>query len=263
MSLQQALLLLLEKSSVIIKFNLNGLLRGDYSGRMKGYSTGIQNGFLSVNDVAASQIYVMLTDYKGNITVKIDGIAASAASVIAMAGTQALMAPTALMKVHNPLTIAIGDSEEMQRAIDMLAAVKESIINAYQIKSEQGRAKLSNLMDAETCPAHAVIEMCFADGILEDSKRGADGMVSAEDSAVYDKMESDMVALGKEIEKLERQAAHDLEMSKPTSQPVTNAPAKPDVQKNARESNEYKEDFEAERLERSVPVAAERSSRGT
>ncbi|OJU11629.1 MAG: peptidase, partial [Clostridiales bacterium 43-6] len=95
--------------------------------------------------IAASQIYAMLMDYKGKITVKIDGIAASAASVIAMAGTEVLMAPTALMMVHNPLTVAIGDSEEMQKAIAMLDEVKESIINAYEIKTGQSRAKLSHL----------------------------------------------------------------------------------------------------------------------
>lgn len=122
--------------------------------------------------IAASQIYSMLMDYKGDVTVKIDGIAASAASVIAMAGTQILMAPTALMMVHNPLTVAIGDSEEMQKAIDMLAEVKESIINAYQIKTGQSRAKLSHLMDAETwLSAHKAIELGFADGVLEDEKR--------------------------------------------------------------------------------------------
>ena len=60
--------------------------------------------------VAAAQIYNMLMDYPGNVTVKIDGIAASAASVIAMAGTQVLMSPTGLMMIHNPLTVAIGDS---------------------------------------------------------------------------------------------------------------------------------------------------------
>jgi ATP-dependent Clp protease protease subunit len=122
--------------------------------------------------VAASQIYAMLMDYKGNVTVKIDGIAASAASVIAMAGTSVLMAPTALMMVHNPLTIAIGDSEEMQKAIDMLAEVKESIINAYQIKTSQSRAKISHWMDAETwMNANKAIELGFADAILADEKR--------------------------------------------------------------------------------------------
>ena len=80
--------------------------------------------------IAASQIYSMLMDYKGNVTVKIDGVAASAASVIAMAGTQVLMAPTALMMIHNPMTVAFGDHTDMQKAIEMLDEVKESIINA-------------------------------------------------------------------------------------------------------------------------------------
>ena len=121
--------------------------------------------------VAASRIYAMLIDYKGKVTVKIDGIAASAASVIAMAGTEVLMAPTALMMVHNPLTVAIGDSEEMQKALAMLSEVKESIINAYEIKTGQSRAKLSHLMDAETwLSAGKAVELGFADGILEDEK---------------------------------------------------------------------------------------------
>ena len=117
--------------------------------------------------VAASQIYSMLMDYKGAVTVKIDGIAASAASVIAMAGTTVLMAPTALMMVHNPLTVAIGDTEEMQKAIAMLDEVKESIINAYEIKTGLSRARLSHLMDAETwMDANKAVELGFADGIM-------------------------------------------------------------------------------------------------
>ena len=124
--------------------------------------------------VAASRIYAMLMNYPGSVTVKIDGIAASAASVIAMAGTTVLMAPTALMMVHNPLTIAIGDSEEMQKAIAMLSEVKESIINAYEIKTGQSRVKLSHLMDAETwLNANKALELGFADGILEDEKKRA------------------------------------------------------------------------------------------
>jgi ATP-dependent Clp protease protease subunit len=122
--------------------------------------------------VAASRIYTMLMDYKGGVTVKIDGLAASAASVIAMAGTEVLMAPTALMMVHNPLTVAIGDTGEMKKAVDMLSEVKESIINAYQIKTCQGRSKLSNLMDAETwLSVHKAIELGFCDGILEGDIR--------------------------------------------------------------------------------------------
>ena len=122
--------------------------------------------------VAASQIYSMLMDYKGNVTVKIDGIAASAASVIAMAGTTVLMAPTSLLMIHNPMTMAFGDYTEMQKAISMLAEVKESIINAYEIKTNMSRAKLAHLMDSETwMNANKAIELGFADDILEDEKR--------------------------------------------------------------------------------------------
>lgn len=117
--------------------------------------------------VAAAQIYNMLTQYKGNVTVKIDGIAASAASVIAMAGNTVLMSPVSMMMIHNPATVAFGDHNEMQKAIDMLAEVKESIINAYVIKTGLSRSKLSHLMDAETwMDANKAIELGFADDTI-------------------------------------------------------------------------------------------------
>ncbi len=75
--------------------------------------------------VAAAQIYNMLIDYKGDVTVKIDGIAASAASVIAMAGTKVLMSPVSMLMIHNPMTIAFGNAGEMEKAIAMLDEVKE------------------------------------------------------------------------------------------------------------------------------------------
>ena len=117
--------------------------------------------------VAAAQIYNMLMDYPHNVTVKIDGIAASAASVIAMAGTKVMMSPVSMMMIHNPATIAFGDHNEMQKAIDMLAEVKESIINAYEIKTSLSRAKLAHLMEAETwMDANKAVELGFADEIM-------------------------------------------------------------------------------------------------
>ena len=116
---------------------------------------------------AAAQIYNMLMDYRGDVTVKIDGVAASAASVIAMAGTKVCMSPVAMLMIHNPATVAIGDEEEMQKAIDMLAEVKESIINAYEIKTGLSRTVISHLMDAESWfNAKKAIELHFADEIL-------------------------------------------------------------------------------------------------
>ena len=117
--------------------------------------------------VAAAQIYNMLMDYKGSVTVKIDGIAASAASVIAMAGTEVLMSPVGMLMIHNPMTVAMGDKDEMEKAIEMLGSVKESILNAYEIKTGLSRAKLAHLMDAETwMDANKALELGFIDGIL-------------------------------------------------------------------------------------------------
>ena len=120
---------------------------------------------------AAAQIYNMLMDYPHNVTVKIDGLAASAASVIAMAGTEVLMSPVAMMMIHNPATVAIGDAGEMKKAIDMLAEVKESIMNAYEIKTGLSRPRISHLMDAESWfNATKAVELGFADGILFDAQ---------------------------------------------------------------------------------------------
>ena len=119
---------------------------------------------------AAAQIYNMLRNYKGSVTVKIDGIAASAASVIAMAGDTVCVSPVAMMMIHNPMTVAMGDTAEMQKAIEMLGSVKDSIINAYEIKTGLSRAKLSHLMDAETwMDAGKAVELGFADKILFSS----------------------------------------------------------------------------------------------
>ena len=117
--------------------------------------------------VVAAQIYNMLMDYPADVTVRIDGIAASAASVIAMAGTKVQMSPVSVMMIHNPLTVAMGDSDEMRRAIQLLDEVKESIINAYEIKTGLSRAKLSHLMDGETwMNAKKALELGFCDEIL-------------------------------------------------------------------------------------------------
>ena len=118
--------------------------------------------------IAAAQIYNLLMEHKGNVKVKIDGIAASAASVVAMAGTEVIMSPVSMLMIHNPMTIAYGSTSEMQRAIDMLSEVKESIINAYEIKTGLSRNKISKLMDSETwMDARKAVELGFADSILK------------------------------------------------------------------------------------------------
>ena len=116
---------------------------------------------------AAAQIYNMLRDYKGHVTVKIDGIAASAASVVAMAGDETLIAPTGMLMIHNPSTVAFGNKEAMQKAIELLDEVKESIINAYEEKSGLSRSKIARMMDEETwLNAKKAQSLGLVDGIL-------------------------------------------------------------------------------------------------
>ncbi|MGM0792428.1 MAG: head maturation protease, ClpP-related [Bacillota bacterium] len=135
---------------------------------------------------AASQIYNMLMDYKGDVTVKIDGIAASAASVIAMAGGEVYMSPVSMMMIHNPMTIAFGDTAEMKKAIQMLSEVKESIINAYELKTGLSRTKLSHMMDDESWfNSKKAVELGFADAIMFQEESNQD---SSDEGVIYNKM---------------------------------------------------------------------------
>lgn len=116
---------------------------------------------------AASEIYTALKEHSGRITVRINGIAASAASVIAMAGDMVEMSPTSMLMIHNPSMMLYGQASELEQGIDFLNEVKESIINAYQIKTGLSRSKISHLMDGETwMNAHSAHDMGFCDRIL-------------------------------------------------------------------------------------------------
>ena len=141
--------------------------------------------------VAASRIYTMLMNYPDDVNVKIDGIAASAASVIAMAGTKVSMAPTAMIMIHNPLTIVGGQKEDLDQAAQMLAETKESIINAYELKTNLPREKISAMMDDETwMNVNKAIELSFADDMLGQNK-------DITDCYSYSDKQSDLVVLNK------------------------------------------------------------------
>ena len=136
------------------------------------------------DDVTPAHFKSDLEAGDGNITVWIDGLAASAASVIAMAGDTVLMSPVAMLMIHNPATIAMGDHNDMQKAIDMLSGVKDSIINAYAAKTGMSRNKLSRLMEDETwMDATKAVELGFADSVIE---RAAADDLPAEDDETED-----------------------------------------------------------------------------
>jgi len=173
---------------------------------------------------AAAQIYNMLMEYTGEVTVKIDGIAASAASVVAMAGDRVLMSPVATMMIHNPMTVALGDSEEMRKAMQLLDEVKESILNAYEIKTGLSRAKLSHLMDAETwMNANKAIELHFADGMLfADTEGGVknERALGSDESYVF----SRRAVTNSLVEKIKARADSLAPEPKPADEPAGKVP---------------------------------------
>lgn len=116
---------------------------------------------------AASSIYTMLKEYKGQVTVKIDDVAASAASVIAMAGDKVLMSPTAFLMIHDPSTVIWGNITDVKQGYEMLKSIKEGIINAYERKcgDKTSREKISKLMTDETwLDYNKALEYGFVDG---------------------------------------------------------------------------------------------------
>ncbi len=123
---------------------------------------------------SASEIYTALKSFSGNVKVEIVGIAASAASVIAMAGTVVEMSPTAQLMIHNASTSAAGDYQVMDQTSDFLQNVNKSIMNAYTAKTGKDETYLKTMMDNETwMTAQQAIEHGFIDTIMFEQEKSA------------------------------------------------------------------------------------------
>lgn len=118
---------------------------------------------------SGSEIYTSLKAYPGKVNIKIVGVAASAASVIAMAGDHIEISPTAQMMIHNAWTMAMGDINEMQKTVDMLDSVNRGIANAYINKTGKTEDEILSLMNKETWfNAQDAVEHGFADSKMFD-----------------------------------------------------------------------------------------------
>lgn len=116
---------------------------------------------------AAAEMYTALREHKGRVVVKITGIAASAASVVAMAGDQVLMSPVAYMMIHDPWTYAAGNYREMEHQAEILRQIGQGLIAAYTAKTGKSREDIAEMLAAETyMNAQKCVEEGFADGIL-------------------------------------------------------------------------------------------------
>lgn len=123
---------------------------------------------------AASEIYTMLKNYPGKVTVNIQGLAASAASVISMAGDVVNMSPTAQMMIHKAWTVTMGNSDDLEHDSKMMDSTDQSIVNAYEAKTGLGREEILKMMSDETwMTAQDAVDKGFADAISTGQKEPA------------------------------------------------------------------------------------------
>ena len=144
----------------------------DFRAALKGY----KNVTVHINSpggdvMAGAEIYSALREHsmngEGTVTVIVTALAASAASIVAMAGDRILMHPVAYMMIHNPWTVAVGDAKELRKTAKTLDVISEGLISAYETRTGKSRDELKKLLDAETWMSAATcVEEGFADSIF-------------------------------------------------------------------------------------------------
>ena len=144
-----------------------------YPGKVSTLLDGADEVEVNINsnggDVfAASEIYTLLSQHSGRVTVNIQGLAASAASVIAMAGDVVHISPTAQNMIHKAWTIADGNADDMAHTSEFLEGIDDSIMNAYVAKTGLNKSELSNMMTKETwLTANQAVDYGFADDVMD------------------------------------------------------------------------------------------------
>lgn len=122
---------------------------------------------------AGSEMFTALKEYKGNVTAKVVGLAASAATLPMMAANKILVSPTAKIMIHNVSTTADGDYRAFEHTAAVLKSANQSIANAYKQRTDKSDAELKSLMDAETWfNAQTAIEHGFADEMMFENEYG-------------------------------------------------------------------------------------------
>lgn len=142
-----------------------------------------------------SEIYTAIKEYKQGAVAKIVGVAASAASVVAMACKKIMISPTAQIMIHNVRSLAFGDYRDLQHEADVIKNYNTSIANAYELKTGMSQKDLLKLMDSETwLNAQKAVELKFADEIMfnEDLKLTASIQSSLLPQSVIDKMRNEL-----------------------------------------------------------------------
>ena len=134
--------------------------------KLKGQHIDLRINSVGGSVTEGAAIYNALKRHKGGLTVHIDGLAASMASVIAMAGEETRIAENALIMIHNPWSMTMGDADDLRKEADVLDKLKATLVNAYVRKSGQPRAAIEQMMDDEKwMDANEALALGFVDEI--------------------------------------------------------------------------------------------------
>jgi ATP-dependent protease ClpP protease subunit len=187
-------------------------------GKLKGQHIDLRVNSVGGSVIEGAAIYNALRRHKGGLTVHVDGLAASMASVIAMAGEEVLMADNAMLMMHNPWSMSIGDANDLRKEADVLDKLKKTLINAYTRKTGMDSDEIASLMDAETwLDATQAVAMNFADGI-EDGTEAAASITPESARARFDKFSHSMSR--KTAKNIKAEEAAPAEVLAPVEAPV-------------------------------------------
>jgi ATP-dependent protease ClpP protease subunit len=156
-----------------------------------------QRVHLRINSVGGSvvegtAIYNALRRHKGGLTVHVEALAASMASVVAMAGDEVAIADNALLMIHNPWSMSMGDADDLRKEADVLDKLKSTLVNAYKRKTGMDADEISDMMNEETwLGAEEAVALGFAD-YIEDGMEAAASITPEAARARFDKFSNSM-----------------------------------------------------------------------
>ena len=210
--------------SIYDEIGFGGVTAKDFLAEVKRYKG--QHIHLRINSVGGSviegaAIYNSLRRHKGGLTVHVDGLAASMASVIAMAGEEVYIADNAMLMVHNPWSMTMGDADDLRKEADVLDKLKATLVNAYVRKTGMETEDIAQMMDEETwLNATQSVAMGFADEI-EDGIEAAASVTPASARARFDTFTNSMARKPAQIKAEEAAPA---EVVAPVAAPVIDVP---------------------------------------
>lgn len=197
---------------------------------------------------AGLEIYNALRELDAEVTIRVDGLAASIASIIAMAGNKVIMSPGSLMMIHRPSVFAAGNVDDLDKAKALLLKIEESITPIYTEKTGLSSEQVAEMLEAETwMSAEEAVELGFADEVVKTEKTSLKATIqNALNGNFAYSMEATKQSLASFAEKVSEKEGEDVVEPVKTEEPVEAAPADDTETKTeeAIETEEVKPDTE-------------------